>query len=126
MELLQRLRQRYLQFLQVVVDVLKESYDYVIVNAASTGTADGDAAVSVANSVLLAVISSQTTHNQVAAALDRFGGPFPHKQRGPAFNLFRLGGELHTLEEGMVAQRLVARAEKGNMIGTGDEAEVRD
>lgn len=58
--------------LQDIVNSLLVSFDYVLVNAASTGTADGDAAISVASTVLLAVISSRTTHGQVTAALDRF------------------------------------------------------
>ena len=58
---------------QQVVDSLRESYDYIILGAAGAGTGDGDAVIGVADSVLLTVTSSQTTHGQVEAALDRFG-----------------------------------------------------
>lgn len=51
---------------------LSSDFDYVIVAASSTGTADGDAAIGTTDSVLLSVTSSRTTHAQVSAALDRF------------------------------------------------------
>lgn len=51
---------------------LSSDFDYVIVAASSTGTADGDAALSSTDSVLLSVTSSRTTHAEVSAALDRF------------------------------------------------------
>lgn len=51
---------------------LSADFDYVIVAASSTGTADGDAAIGSTDSVLLSVTSSRTTHAQVSAALDRF------------------------------------------------------
>jgi Mrp family chromosome partitioning ATPase/capsular polysaccharide biosynthesis protein len=56
-----------------VVDALREDYDYVILGAAGAGTGDGDAVIGIADSVLVTVTSSQTTHGQVKAALDRFG-----------------------------------------------------
>lgn len=51
---------------------LRADFDYVIIAASSTGTADGDAAIATTDSVLLSVTSSRTTHAQVSAALDRF------------------------------------------------------
>lgn len=51
---------------------LSSGFDYVIIAASSTGTADGDAAIASTDSVLLSVTSSRTTHAQVSAALDRF------------------------------------------------------
>ncbi|USQ80451.1 hypothetical protein NF556_01945 [Ornithinimicrobium faecis] len=51
---------------------LSSDFDYVIIAASSTGTADGDAAIASTDSVLLSVTSSRTTHAQVSAALDRF------------------------------------------------------
>lgn len=55
-----------------LVEGLRSEYDYVLIAASSTGTADGDAAIGSADSVLLSVTSSRITHAQVAAALDRF------------------------------------------------------
>lgn len=55
-----------------VVSRLRSDFDYVLVAASSTGTADGDAAIGTTDSVLLSVTSSRTTHAQVSAALDRF------------------------------------------------------
>lgn len=54
------------------VDQLRPDFDYVLIAASSTGTADGDAAIGSSDSVLLSVTSSRTTHAQVSAALDRF------------------------------------------------------
>lgn len=51
---------------------LKSHYDYIVVSSAGTDTADGDAVMAAADAVLLIVRSSQTTHAQVSAALDRF------------------------------------------------------
>lgn len=55
-----------------VVEGFRSRYDYVLIAASSTGTADGDAAIGSADSALLSVTSSRTTHAQVSAALDRF------------------------------------------------------
>lgn len=55
-----------------VIDDLRTDFDYVLVDAAATGTADGDAVIAAADSVLLRVTNSRTRHAEVAAALDRF------------------------------------------------------
>ncbi|WP_114908064.1 Wzz/FepE/Etk N-terminal domain-containing protein [Ornithinimicrobium murale] len=60
------------QALRNVVDRFRAEYDYILIAASGTGTADGDAAIGAADSVLLSVTSSRTTHAQVTAALDRF------------------------------------------------------
>lgn len=54
-----------------VVRAVAHAYDYVIVDGAGAGTADGDAAVSVADSVLVVMTADRTTRGQVAEALDR-------------------------------------------------------
>ncbi|OLT16601.1 hypothetical protein BJF80_04360 [Serinicoccus sp. CUA-874] len=57
--------------LRELVDRVRSDYDYVIFNAAPSGTADSDAAMSAAESVLLVVVDGQTTRAQIEAALDR-------------------------------------------------------
>lgn len=54
-----------------VVDEVRSEFDYVIVAAAGAGTADGDAVIGAADSVLMVLTSSRTTHARVAAAQDR-------------------------------------------------------
>lgn len=60
------------QAMRGIVDGFRPKFDYVLIVASGTGTADGDAAIGAADSVLLAVTSSRTTHAEVSAALDRF------------------------------------------------------
>lgn len=59
------------QRLRDVVASLRRAHDYVVVTTASAGTADGDAIISVADSLLIILTPSRTTHPQVAAALER-------------------------------------------------------
>lgn len=55
-----------------IVQSLNMEFDYVLIDAAGTGTSDGDAAIAAAHSALLVVINGHTTHAQISAALDRF------------------------------------------------------
>ncbi|CAN5462010.1 hypothetical protein BH23ACT6_BH23ACT6_05730 [soil metagenome] len=55
-----------------MVDQVRQEFDYVVLAAAGAGSADGDAVIGAADSVLLVLSSSRTTHARVAAALDRF------------------------------------------------------
>ncbi|WP_298886948.1 AAA family ATPase [uncultured Serinicoccus sp.] len=57
--------------LRDLVSRVRSNYDYVIFNTAPSGTADSDAAMSAAESVLLVVVDGQTTRAQIEAALDR-------------------------------------------------------
>ncbi|MGB3686312.1 MAG: hypothetical protein WA991_10865, partial [Ornithinimicrobium sp.] len=54
-----------------MVSQVRREFDYVLLAAAGAGTADGDAVIGAADSVLLVLSSSRTTHARVAAALDR-------------------------------------------------------
>lgn len=58
--------------LRRVVESCGTRHDYVLLDTAGTGTADGDAVVATADAVLLTVFRGRTTHGQVRAALDRF------------------------------------------------------
>lgn len=60
------------QALRSVIDQFRAQFDYILIAASGTGTADGDAAIGVADSVLLSITNSRTTHAAVSAALDRF------------------------------------------------------
>lgn len=54
-----------------VVDEVRHEFDYVLIAAAGAGSADGDAVTAAADSVLMVLTASRTTHARVAAALDR-------------------------------------------------------
>lgn len=54
-----------------VVDDVRHEFDYILIAAAGAGSADGDAVISAADSVLMVLTASRTTHASVAAALDR-------------------------------------------------------
>lgn len=51
---------------------LRSRFDYVVLASAPTGAADGDAIISVADSVLLVLQADQTTKGRLLAALERF------------------------------------------------------
>lgn len=55
-----------------LVSQVRKDFDYVVMAAAGASTADGDAVIGAADSVLLVLTSSRTTHAQVGAALERF------------------------------------------------------
>lgn len=58
-------------FRSMVADFRSE-YDYVVLASATTGSADGDAVISAADSVLLVLRSDRTTKGRLLAALERF------------------------------------------------------
>lgn len=60
------------QAFRSLVERFRDEFDYVLISASGTGTADGDAALGAADSVLLSLTNSRTTHAEVVAALDRF------------------------------------------------------
>lgn len=55
-----------------IVDDLRQDFDYVLVDAATAGSADGDAALLAADSVLLVLTPDRTTRARLSAALERF------------------------------------------------------
>ena len=57
---------------RALVQEWRSEFDYVVLSAAPTGTADGDAVVSVADSVLLVLRAQTTTRARLLAALERF------------------------------------------------------
>jgi len=100
-----------------VVDSLREDYDYIILGAAGAGTGDGDAVIGTADSVLLTVTSSQTTHGQVEAALDRFSRLGIHPLGAVMHSrLNRDGSRLEAADEsnGVAAPRTVAKPWHGD------------
>lgn len=55
-----------------VIDAVRHEYDYILLSSAGVGSADGDGVISAADSALLVLTASHTTHGQVTAALERF------------------------------------------------------
>lgn len=55
-----------------VIDEVRGDYDYVLLDAAGAGTADGDAVLSASDSTLLVLAMSRTTQGQVRTAVHRF------------------------------------------------------
>ncbi|MGI8576925.1 MAG: Wzz/FepE/Etk N-terminal domain-containing protein [Nocardioidaceae bacterium] len=58
--------------LKATISTLKQQADYVIVSAASTSSADGDAVAAACDGVLIVVSDGHTTHAEAQSALDRF------------------------------------------------------
>lgn len=55
-----------------VVEELRQEYDYVVLDAAAAGSADGDAALLASESVLLVLTPDHTPRSRLRATLERF------------------------------------------------------